>query len=180
MLADARGALWSAWHSLVRRGKDPIKVGVTGIAALGCRFVRSGRKIGNRNRGRGCIDVLDPRAQRRCGFKIQPLPPDTHYGAGQGQRHLGAVEERLQGNTTTPVVDQVVFRLDFKDWLKTLSARERRIVEAMAQDERTQDLSERFALSPGRISQMRREFQQGWSQFCGDLPIENRRRVRVA
>jgi hypothetical protein len=31
-LADARAALWAAWCSLTRRGKDPLEVGVTGIA----------------------------------------------------------------------------------------------------------------------------------------------------
>ena len=31
-LAEARAAAWSAWAGLLRRGKDPVEVGVTGIA----------------------------------------------------------------------------------------------------------------------------------------------------
>ena len=32
-LADARAAAWHAWHGLLRRGLDPVAIGVTGIAA---------------------------------------------------------------------------------------------------------------------------------------------------
>ena len=31
-LQDAIAACWLAWHGLVRRGKDPLQVGPTGIA----------------------------------------------------------------------------------------------------------------------------------------------------
>jgi hypothetical protein len=42
------------------------------------------------------------------------------------------------------------------------------MIEAMARNERTLDISKAFALSPGRVSQMRREFHDGWERFCGD------------
>jgi hypothetical protein len=31
-----------------------------------------------------------------------------------------------------------------------------------------------FEVSPSRISQLRREFQRGWSKFCGDSPASDR------
>jgi hypothetical protein len=52
--------------------------------------------------------------------------------------------------------------------LTTLTPRERRIVRAMANSERTLDLSERFELSPARISQMRRELHNDWRHFLGE------------
>ena len=33
-LADGRAAAWHAWHGLLRRGKDPIAVGVTGLCVM--------------------------------------------------------------------------------------------------------------------------------------------------
>jgi hypothetical protein len=36
----------------------------------------------------------------------------------------------------------------------------------MIRDERTLDLSRQFDVTPGRISQMRREFAESWSRFC--------------
>jgi DNA-directed RNA polymerase sigma subunit (sigma70/sigma32) len=63
------------------------------------------------------------------------------------------------------LVRDTIFRLDFKDWLRSLTPRERRIIRAMARNERTKDLSRQFEVSPGRISQMRREFKEGWERF---------------
>ena len=64
--------------------------------------------------------------------------------------------------------DQVAFRIDFPAWLATLTARERRLIRAIARNERTKDLSRMFELSQGRISQLRREFRDDWRRFCED------------
>jgi hypothetical protein len=74
----------------------------------------------------------------------------------------------LRDNTVTPVPDQVQFRIDWPAWLATLTARERRMIRAMARSERTKDLSRQFELSPARISQIRREFRDAWARFCGE------------
>jgi hypothetical protein len=72
-------------------------------------------------------------------------------------------------------LDQVVFRVDFPAWLQTLTGRERRPIRALARGERTKDLSQAFAVSPGRISQLRREFRDGWRRFHGeDVPARRR------
>jgi hypothetical protein len=42
------------------------------------------------------------------------------------------------------------------------------MIRRMARNERTKDLAKQFKVSPGRISQMRREFKQGWARYCGD------------
>jgi hypothetical protein len=101
-----------------------------------------------------------------------PISPRTNheqiYSLPRGQQLHDAFEERLRDNTITPVPDQVQFRLDWPQWLATLTGRERRMIRAMARNERTKDLSEAFEVSPARISQMRREFHDGWQRFCGD------------
>ena len=78
------------------------------------------------------------------------------------------MEERLADNTRTPPPEQAAFRIDFPEWLKTLSRRDRKIIRAMAMNERTKDLSRQFEVSAGRISQMRRDFKVGWDRFVGD------------
>lgn len=60
-----------------------------------------------------------------------------------------------------------MFRIDFADWLKTLTPRERRLIKDMVNGERTKDLADKFDLSAARISQMRREFREGWERYCG-------------
>jgi hypothetical protein len=50
------------------------------------------------------------------------------------------------------------------------------MAEDMALGEKTQDLAEKYRVSHGRISQMRRYFEHDWSRFCGDTgcqePVE--------
>ena len=38
----------------------------------------------------------------------------------------------------------------------------------MSRDERTKDLAQRFGLSPGRVSQLRRQYKADWDRFVGD------------
>jgi hypothetical protein len=168
-IAETIGIAWKWYVPLVQRGKDPALF-VTKIASLAARHVRAGRRVCGQEKSK---DVMSGRAQQRHGFSVGPLPSSTMapfenlYSAVHGQEKQDAFEERLRDNSITPVLDQVVFRLDFPAWLKTLTARERRMIRAMANNERTKDLSKQFELSPGRISQMRREFQLGWDRFCG-------------
>jgi hypothetical protein len=70
----------------------------------------------------------------------------------------------------TPVADQAAFRLDFPQWLATFNRRDRRIVELLAAGHNTGDVARRFGLSPGRISQKRREYAESWRRFHGELP----------
>src|SRR5205823_1946402 len=72
-VAEARAASWSAWHGLVERGKDPVEVGVDGIAHNAIRYVKNGRRLGNRHCGRGAMDVGHRRAQRVGGFRVVSL-----------------------------------------------------------------------------------------------------------
>jgi len=66
---------------------------------------------------------------------------------------------------TAPVPDIVTFRVDFADWLASLSRRKRRITETLALGHRTQDVARRFHLSSGRVSQLRRELATSWREF---------------
>ena len=42
------------------------------------------------------------------------------------------------------------------------------MAEAMMREERTNDLSRSFGVSPGRISQLRSKLRMEWESFCGD------------
>lgn len=164
-------ALAFRWFvGLARRGKDASQF-ASALGSYAARAVRCGRRITGQESAR---DVMSPCAQRRRGFKVERLPHSTAvpheelYGETDGQRQLDEYEERLQDNTVTPPPEQAAFRIDFARWLRSLTPRERRLIRAMARNERTKDLSRQFDLSPGRISQMRRQFHDGWEDFCGD------------
>jgi hypothetical protein len=161
-LADARAALWAAWHSLSRRGKDPLKIGVTGIAARCCLFTKAGRKLGNKNRGRGCLDVLDHRAHRRLGIDIISLDRDDETVARDSWRQW------LAGNNRVTPADEAAFRLDFGRWLGGLPARKREMAELLAEGHETGVVATLVGVSPGRVSQTRSELASSWRAFQGE------------
>jgi hypothetical protein len=168
-LQEMRALAWQWFLRLHQRGRDPADF-LTGFVTLLARAVNSGRRLAGMARAK---DVLNPATQRRNGFHVERLPSSTlasHerlYAEVYGQELHDAFEERLRDNTITPVLDQVAFRIDFPAWLRTLTGRERRLIRAMARNERTLDLSRQFEVSPARISQLRREFFEGWRRFCG-------------
>jgi hypothetical protein len=122
---------------------------------------------------------------QRHSFRVSSLPISTTTrhenlsGAVQGQPHLDAFEKRLKDNTQTPVLDQVAFRCDFPAWLTTRTERDRRLIEDISRDERTTRLAQRFGLSKGPISQLRREYQQAWRRFVGDREATSTDRQRT-
>lgn len=162
---------WKWFRRLVARGKDVEKFPMV-FSFLVARAVRCGRRLCGMHKSQ---DVMNHQAQVRFGFTVAPLPTSTctsfeNLYAVNGQRKLDEFEERLQHNLATPVDEQVQFRLDFRAWLKTLSGRERRIIKAMARNERTKDLARQFELSAARISQLRREFMEDWRRYWSEEP----------
>jgi hypothetical protein len=163
-----------AWTWLVRlheRGKDVARF-PTVFISLAARAVKCGRRATGMEKAQDAMSFV---AQRRHGFAVERFLPSCNerrdgHSRFEGERPSDAVEERLRENTVTPVVDQVQFRIDFPAWMATLTPRERKIIRVMAINERTEDLSAKFTVSPGRISQMRRDFHTGWRRYCGDNP----------
>jgi hypothetical protein len=168
---------WKWFLRLAEQGKDVFAFPMA-FAALVARTVRCGRRLCGQERAR---DVLSPLAQQRHAFRVGSLPTSTcssHvqlYATPNGQALLDAFEERLRDDARSPVPDQAAFRIDFPAWLRTLTGRERRLARAMAQGERTTDLSKQFELSPGRISQLRRAFRDAWERFHGEQAPCHRR-----
>jgi hypothetical protein len=132
----------------------------TALARFAVAQVRVGRRVGTALNSR---DVLSPAAQRKRHFVVHRLDQLRV----QRDEWLAAVIE----DHCTPVLDQVCFRIDFPQWLGSLSSRDREIARALANSYSTAEVARRYALSPGRVSQLRREFHQSWLWFHheGDL-----------
>ncbi len=64
--------------------------------------------------------------------------------------------------------DRDCTRIDFDAWLKYLPRRNRRIAQSLAVGNSTTDVAERFDLSKGRVSQLRRELKAAWDEFTGE------------
>ncbi len=172
-IAEMVALAWKWFVRLANRGKDVAEFPVTFCRYAGFA-VKSGRRLCGQEKPK---DVMSPVAQKLRGFKVESLPvsfrtaQENLYGSPHGQREHDAFEERLQDNTITPVPEQAAFRIDFPDWLKSWSERDRRIIRDMMKGERTFDLSQKYGCSPGRISQKRQQFKEEWDRFCGDAEV---------
>src|SRR5262249_43821356 len=161
---------WQWFLRLTARGKDVFAFPVV-FAAMVARAVKCGRRLCGKERAN---DVLSLLAQQRHGFRVERLPSSTRgpqeqlYASPLGQEVQDAFEERLRDNTQTPVPEQVVFRIDFPAWRRTRSERDRRVIDALMAGGRTQDVSQKFGLTPGRVSQLRRDFLEDWRRFTGE------------
>ena len=81
---------------------------------------------------------------------------------------LDEPERRSWALTQTPVPEQVSFRLDFPAWRSSRCERDRRVIDELMAGERALDVAARHGLTPGRVSQLRREFHDDWTRFCGE------------
>ena len=160
----ARAACWLAWHGLLARGKDPLAVGVTAIAFNASRYVKNGRQFGCGTSGRGGRDVFHPQAQADCGFKIISLDRGVDPGSGAAS---DAWKEWLAEDNRVSPADEAAFRVDFEDWLASLPGRDRRVAELLATGEMTLAVARMAGISPGRVSQLRRELAGSWKAFQG-------------
>lgn len=164
-VAEARATAWATWYSLLRRGKDPLAVGAAGIAFNATRHVKNGRRIGGRGAsGRGIMDVHDPRAQRKCGFRIVGLEsesaPESAAPAETWKQWSAA------RNLVTPA-DQAAFRLDFADWLERLPARKRQMAKLLAEGHGTGAVARSVGVTAGAVSQSRGWLESSWQAFQG-------------
>jgi hypothetical protein len=63
-----------------------------------------------------------------------------------------------------------MFRIDFPAWRASRTERDRRILDDLMLGERTLDVAAKYGLSPGRVSQLRREPHDDWERFCAEPP----------
>ena len=139
---------------LVSRGKNPT-VFAGRLAQVAVLRVLAGRLVSTPdNNG----DVLSRYAKRQRGFQVDSL--DTRQQAPSGVWQEIVVEDRR----STPA-ETAACRIDVGAWLAGMSSRRRAIAESLAAGYRTEEVAEKFSVSPARISQLRREFEASWRAF---------------
>jgi hypothetical protein len=169
LVAETVAVAWGWFLSLHRRGKDPAQFPGT-FAALAARAVASGRRLAGMEKAKG---VMSPQAHCR-GVIVERLPSSTRssfeaLSIPGGQKLQDALEQRLCDNTVTPVLDQVVFRIDWPTFLSTLTERERRLADFLALGHSGKAAAARFGVSPARVTQLRKRWRRDWLCFQTDL-----------
>jgi hypothetical protein len=168
--AEAVAAAYASYVRLSARGKDPVRDFPCALAAYAVLHVKAGRLMGSKN---GTTDALSPLAQRKRGFRVEPL----HMSGGIARDYLHSTtdrrrhdefEEQLRDNTRSAVPDQVAFRIGFPEFLAGLGRRDRTLARFLARGNSAQIAADRFGLSEGRVSQLRWAWRNAWCQFQGE------------
>ena len=157
LIAEALAAAYAMFVSLVRRGRESLAY-PTPLATFGARHARAGRKLGTPTNS---SDVLSQECQAQHEFAVERLDVPPKRLKGRWTAIL--VEDRHAGPAETAAA-----RIDFDQWLRTLSRRNRRLAESLALGEPTHAAAKRFGISWGRVSQLRRVFKDSWERFQGD------------
>jgi len=145
-LAAAQGKL-----SVVRPGP---------LAHFAVRHVRTGRQVGgSQNSAR---DVTSPVCQRRHNVRV------TSHSDYRSDIGADGWRQAVMADRKVPVPDLAAFRMDVDQWLHTAARRDRRIISALSGGDKTGAVADRFGLSKGRVSQLRRKFEELWLAFQGE------------
>ncbi len=152
--AEAVATAMLLFVRLVRRGKNPI-VFAGRLAQVAVLRVLAGRLVSTPDNNR---DVLSRFARQLRGIQVESLDARQHAPSGVWQEIV--IEDRR----STPA-ETAACRIDVGAWLAGMTSRRRAIAESLAAGYRTEEVAEKFNLSSGRVSQLRREFEASWRAF---------------
>ena len=139
----------AAWAGLLRRGKDPVEVGVHAIANNAIAYVTSGRKLGNPTSGRGAMDVFRRPAGPRLRASVSS-PSSSSSGLA-----VGSWQDWLVADHRFAPADEAAFRVDFAAWLGGLPEKKRRVAELLAEGHEGVVVARLVGIAPARVSQLR-------------------------
>lgn len=149
-----------AYRRLVELGHEDLAY-ATPLARYAIAQVREGRQVGNRL---NVHDITSVYCQRRTGIRMEHL---ERYDV----RRRSWVEIVVEDRTATPA-EIAILRIDFRRWLAILPRRHRRIAQKLAIGETTTTVARQYGVSAARISQVRRELQEAWREFQGEVAEE--------
>jgi hypothetical protein len=151
--ADAVAYAFRSFLRLRRRGADPAGFPAA-FARVAARWVAAGRGVG---RAYSTRDVMARAAQRRRGFAVHRL--DAPRPDGRGWWREAAADPRAA------VPDQAALNVDFPAWLAALPPAKRRAARLLVEGNSTGTTAALVGVTPGRISQLRRELAADWHHF---------------
>lgn len=116
-------------------------------------------------RGNGTPSTVAYYALRRVktGFRnsVRSIDGPPSRTGQQKPKRVGFNLAEYASDESDPA-EAAAFRMDFTDWQADLNHRHRAIADALASGDRTEEVAERFAVSAGRVSQIRRELETSY------------------
>lgn len=154
-MAEAIANIAISYAQLHERRQETVAFAST-LADYAIRHYFAGRRVGcSLNKS----DISSPYAQRQRGFYVKSLDQRDPTGAWK--------EVVVEDRRSTPA-EIAASRIDLHDWFDQLTTLKRGVAQTLSTGESTQETARRFQVTPGRISQIRRELETDWAEFQGD------------
>ena len=164
-IQEAIAAAVIAYRRLAAQGRLQVAHPGT-IATYAAKHVRNGRHVGgHQDRPK---DVMSPIAQHRHGIQLES------YDVGRSERSANDWRQLVIADRKASVPDLAAFRIDFADWLRSHTSRDRKIILKLGTGESTRAVAEQFGISEGRVSQLRRRYEQDWRAMQGEAGLAAR------
>lgn len=154
-MAEAVASIAIAYARLHGQGKSGAAFPSI-LAKYAVRQYFAGRRVGSQL---NADDVTSPYSQRQRGFRVESLDRRDPSGAWK--------ETVVEDRRSTPA-DVAASRIDLDDWFGQLPRLKSGIAQTLATGETTKETARRFAVTPGRVSQLRRELEDDWHEFQGE------------
>lgn len=156
LVAEAVANSFVAFCRLAARGREALAF-ASPLAWYAVRQIRAGRRVGAQLNSN---DISSPAVQRARGLKVERL---DHFDDQAGGWREALVEDRTAGPDLIAAA-----RIDVGDWLRMLPRTKRSVARMLARGESTSAVARKFNLSPGRVSQLRKELEHSWQVFQGE------------
>lgn len=148
---------FSYYQSLVDRDKTD-SVFSTPLGDFAIRSFFAGRRV----TGMSSTDITSPRCQKLDRAEVIRL--EYRSKTDNKLKEINVYDKYHKPSTIAG------FKIDFEAWIDTLDDKKKEILFTILEGYSTGELSKRFGVSPGRISQLRHELAASWKTFVADSP----------
>ncbi len=147
-IQNATALTWKYWVRLAEKGRPTDETMLRNVWWFAIKQTRDGRTIirGDGKRGKGRQDAYD----RTDGTTV---------------KHI---DFKMFVHDTTPIPDQVAFRLDFPLFMATLNERQRGMAVDLASGMTTTEVARKHNVTPAAVSQFRTRFKTLLERFYND------------
>ena len=152
--------------------EDAVEKGVVHSLLSYCRLHDQGRADTASPSTLAWYAALQVKRGRPVGGRMNSKEPLSRYGQLsndiQVERRPSQWIDAIVEDKRAPVADQVAARIDVAAWFATLTQRMRQIAKDLAFGFSTSEVAQKYGVTPGRISQLRRMLEESWAAFQGE------------
>jgi hypothetical protein len=155
-VADTIALAWRAYRRMALKGGHPDRL-VGPITRYSAMHVRNGQLL----TGKPPVhEVMSRLSRRRHGHFVTGLP------SSEDEEAAAAVHDALRHRGPGPA-EEAACRVDYADWLATLSEKQRALAEDLASGLSMSEVAERRGVSHAAVGDMRKTLARKWDEREG-------------